>query len=57
VPSGGAGGGLGSSSTGSRALIWARAHGDDSDAEAVLPPVSCRALCSAGLIAHHSSSR
>ena len=57
VPSGCAGGGLGSWSTESRALIWTRTHGDDLDAEAVLPPVSRRALCCDGAIIHHSSSR
>ena len=55
VPPGCAGGGLGSTSTESRALVWTRAPGDDSDAEAGLPSVSCRTLCSDGMIVHHSS--
>jgi hypothetical protein len=57
VPSGGAGGGFGSLSTESRTLIWTHAQGEDSDAEAVLPPVSRRFLRSGGMIVHHSSRR
>src|ERR1035437_3936113 len=57
VPSGHSGGGLGSPSMESRAQVWTRAHGDDSDAEAALPPISCRALCCDGTIVHHSSTR
>ena len=57
VPSGCAGGGFGSPSRESRALIWTRTHGDDAAIEAVLPLVSCRNLCCDGTIVHHSSSR
>ena len=32
----------------SRALIWTHTHGDDSDAEAALPPVSCRVSATTG---------
>jgi hypothetical protein len=42
---------------GIEALIWTRTHGDDSDTEAALPPVSCRTLCCDGAIVHHSSLR
>ena len=57
VPTGCAGGVLGSSSTESSVLVWTRAHGGDSHVEAAMPPVSCRALSYDGLIVHHSSSR
>ena len=57
VPSGCVGGRLGSASMESRALVRTRAHGDDSDAEAVLPPVSCPARCCDRTIVHYPSWR
>ena len=57
VPSGCSGGGLDSSSTESRTLIWTHVHGDDSDIEAALSLVSCRVLCCDGTIVRHSSLR